>query len=51
MVLAQIERLKSDLTQIENFAKQLKKEGKVDLSKKVWTKRDFLEKYIQEVSA
>lgn len=50
MVATQIERLKSDLIQIEAFAQQLKSEGRVDLSKKVWTKRDYLQQYLDEVS-
>jgi len=50
MVATQIDRLKSDLAQIEAFAKELKKEGREDLSKKVWSKRDYLEQYLETFS-
>lgn len=50
-MVAQIDRLKSDLAKIEAFAIQLKHEGREDLSKRVWSKRNYLQNYIEEISA
>lgn len=50
-MVAQIDRLKSDLAKIEAFAIQLKREGREDLSKRVWSKRNYLQNYIEEISA
>lgn len=46
MLQQQIQTLKNDSAQLEIFAQELKKEGKVDLANKITAKRDYLETYI-----
>jgi len=50
MVATQLDRLKSDLHKIEAFVQELREEGREDLSKKVWSKRDYLKQYIEAYS-
>ena len=50
MVATQIERLKSDLKNIESFALELRQEGKHDLSQRVWAKRDYLSHYLEDLA-
>lgn len=50
MVATQIDRLKSDLKNIESHARQLKEEGRHDLSQRVWEKRNYLSQYIEELA-
>ena len=49
MVLAQLERLKKDVTELEIYAKKLQKKGHVDRSQKILKKQDFLKRRIDEV--
>jgi hypothetical protein len=49
MVLAQLERLKKDATELEIYAKKLEKKGKVDRMQKILKKHDFLKRRIAEV--
>ena len=48
MVLAQLERLKKDATELEIYAKKLEKKGKVDRMRKILKKQDFLKRLIAE---
>lgn len=50
MVDTQIDRLRSDLNNIENFIRSLKEEGNHDLAKKVGVKKEYLNRYINEIS-
>ena len=49
MVLAQLERLKKDATELEIYARKLEKKGNVDRMKKILKKHDFLKRRIAEV--
>jgi hypothetical protein len=46
MALEQINRLKNDLAELDRFASSLRREGAVDLSKKILTKRKYLMEYL-----
>jgi len=48
MVLAQLERLKKDATELEIYARKLEKKGQVDRMKKILKKQDFLKRRIAE---
>ena len=49
MVLAQLERLKKDATDLEIYAKKLKKKGNLDRMRKILRKQDFVKRRIAEV--
>jgi hypothetical protein len=49
MVLAQLERLKKDATELEIYARKLEKKGQVDRMHKILKKQDFLKRRIAEV--
>jgi hypothetical protein len=49
MVLAQLERLKKDATELEIYARKLEKKGQVDRMQKILKKQDFLKRRIAEV--
>ena len=49
MVLAQLERLKKDATELEIYAKKLEKKGNPDRMKKILRKQDFVKRRIAEV--
>jgi len=49
MVLAQLERLKKDVTELEIYARKLEKKGHLDRMKKILAKQDFLKRRIAEV--
>jgi len=48
MVLAQLERLKKDATELEIYARKLEKKGQVDRMQKIIKKQDFLKRRIAE---
>ena len=48
MVLAQLERLKKDATELEIYARKLEKKGQVDRMHKILKKQDFLKRRIAE---
>lgn len=50
MVETQIDRLRSDLFKIDTFIGSLREEGNEDLAKKVGVKREYLNRYINEIS-
>lgn len=49
MVLAQLERLEKDATELEIYAKKLEKRGNLERMKKILRKQDFLKRRIAEV--
>ena len=49
MVLAQLERLEKDATELEIYAKKLEKRGNLERKKKILRKQDFLKRRIAEV--
>jgi len=49
MVLAQIERLKKDSTELEIYAKKLAKKGLDSRAEKILKKRDFVLRQLSEV--
>jgi hypothetical protein len=49
MVLAQIERLKKDSTELEIYAKKLAKKGLESRAEKILKKRDFIQRQLLEV--
>jgi len=49
MVLAQLERLQKDATELEIYAKKLEKKGNLERMKKILKKQDFLKRRIAEV--
>lgn len=50
MVATQLERLRTDLQEIDHFVSRLEEEGRVDLMKKVLTKRNYLHGYIKQAT-
>lgn len=49
MVLAQLERLKKDVNELEIYARKLEKKGNKDRMAKILKKQDFLKRRIAEV--
>ena len=49
MVLAQIERLKKDSTELEIYAKKLVKKGHTSRAEKILKKRDFVLNQLNKV--
>lgn len=49
MITTQIERLKADSRNLDNYAKKLKKQGRTDLMHKIIKKKDFLDKQIENI--
>lgn len=49
MVFAQIERLKKDSAELDNYAKKLEKKGEIQRAKKIQKKREFIERALSEV--
>ena len=49
MVLAQLERLKKDVNELEIYARKLEKKGNVERMTKILKKQDFLKRRIAEV--
>lgn len=48
MVLAQIERLKKDSSELEIYAKKLAKKGLANRAEKILKKREFVERQLAE---
>ena len=49
MVLAQLERLQKDATELEIYARKLEMKGNLERMKKIMKKQDFLKRRIAEV--
>lgn len=51
MINTQLEELQADSATLSQFAKELKKEGNIELYKKVKAKKEFLDEYIRSRSS
>lgn len=49
MVNTQIERLKTDSRNLDNYAEKLKKQGRTDTMHKILKKKSFLDKSIEDL--
>lgn len=49
MVNTQIERLKTDSRNLDNYAAKLKKQGRTDTMHKILKKKSFLDKSIEDL--
>ena len=48
MTHLQIQRLQKDSTELERFAKTMKKEGKHDHVEKIKTKKEYIDKHLEK---
>ncbi len=49
MISAQIDRLKKDSRELENYARKLRQKGKEDLASKVLARQTFLDEHIADL--
>lgn len=49
MISAQIERLKKDSRDLENYARKLRKKGKLELATKVLARQTYLDDHIADL--
>lgn len=49
MISQQIERLKRDSRELENYERKLRNKGKLDLASKMQSKRAFLDQHIDDL--
>ena len=49
MIQPQIERLRKDVNVLDHYIVKLKKQGRIDLMRKIMLKRDYLSSTIEEI--
>ena len=49
MIAPQIERLRKDVHILDHYIVKLKKQGRIDLMRKIMLKRDYLSSTIEEI--